>query len=434
LKDISAMLLQKAKLTLVDYALISEAVPLNMLAERWEELKEKFALLPYPMDGIVLKFADEQFRRELGNTAHHPRGEIAYKFTNRSAQSCLLGVEWSFGKNCLTPVALLEPVDISGITIKRASLHNAQNLLDMDLKIGDTVTVERAGDVIPFIAAREPGHERRDPFITDCPACGSKVVRKGPELCCGNPDCPGAKLQLLTAAVRNLGIERLGEPTVAKLIAHCGVRSLRDLFELTENDIMKIDGFGEKSAANLIGEIRKAREVDDFQLVAALNIPNVGVNIAKLMLEKYSFEELRNLPESELANISGIGPERAAAVAKAMQERQAELDELLAAVSLRRSEKSGDEPTICFTGKMPEKRSYYEKLARERGFRAVDSVTAALTLLVAADINENSTKLRNARKHGVQIMPLAEFLSGNSEKAPGSEPEENLFGDLPLFS
>jgi DNA ligase (NAD+) len=117
-----------------------------------------------------------------------------------------------------------------------------------------------------------------------------------------------------------------------------------------------------------------------------------------------------------------------------MQERQAELDELLAAVSLRRSEKSGDEPTICFTGKMPEKRSYYEKLARERGFRAVDSVTAALTLLVAADINENSTKLRNARKHGVQIMPLAEFLSGNSEKAPGSEPEENLFGDLPLFS
>lgn len=434
LKDISAMIMQKAKLTLVDYTLISEAVALCDLAAKWEELKTQFAALPYPMDGIVLKFADGEFRRQLGNTAHHPRGEIAYKFTNRSAKSRLLDVEWSFGKNCLTPVALLEPVDISGITIKRASLHNAQNLLDMDLMIGDSVTVERAGDVIPFIASREAGTERRTPFITHCPACGSSVIRKGPELCCSNAGCPGAKLQLLTAAVRNLGIERLGEPTVAKLIASCGVRTLRDLFELTEQDLLKIDGFGEKSAANLIGEIRKAREVDDYQLIAALNIPNVGMNIAKMMLEKYSFEQLRTLSETELSEIPGIGPERAAAFAAAMRERTAELDELLGAVTLRHPDAVGSGQTICFTGKMPEKRSFYENLARERGYRPVDSVTAALTLLVAADINDNSSKLRNARKYGVPILPLQEFLAGDAgESRDDGAESRNEFSGLPLF-
>lgn len=440
LKDISDMLAQHAKLTLVDYSLISEAVTVADLAEKWETLKEKFAALPYPMDGIVLKFADLDFRESLGNTAHHPRGEIAYKFTNRSVRSCLLDVEWSFGKNCLTPVALLEPVELSGITIKRASLHNAQNLEDMDLKIGDAVMVERAGDVIPFIASREAGAERRDPFISECPACRSILERRGPELCCPNKECPGARLQLLTAAIRNLGIERLGEPTVAKLITHCGVRNLRDIFGLTADDLLKIEGFAAKSAANLIGEIRKARTVDDFALIAALNIPGVGVNIAKMMLEKYPFEQLRTLPAETLAEIPGIGPERAAAVSAAMTERSAELDELLGAVSLRNSEAApAGQKTICFTGKMPEKRSWYEALAATRGYRAVDSVNSTLTLLVAADVNDQSSKLRNARKFGVQIVALDEFLAADAPVentvADGETGDGNAgFEDLPLFS
>ena len=429
LKDIAEMRLQKAKLTLVDYNLISVPVTLDALADRWEELKAGFADLPYPMDGIVLKFADAEFRKSLGSTAHHPRGEIAYKFTNRSAPSRLLGVEWSFGKNCLTPVALLAPVELSGITIKRASLHNAQNLVDMDLMIGDDVTVERAGDVIPFIAGRTPGADRKSPFITECPACGSALVRRGPELCCPNAGCPGSGLQLLVAAIRNLGIERLGEPTVAKLMRHCGVRHLRDIFNLTMKDLLQLEGFGAKSAANLLAEIAKAREVDDFQLLSALNIPNVGANIAKLLLAAYPLEQLRQCGVDQLAEVPGIGPERAAAVAAAMRDRAAELDELLAAVTVRHAAApAADRPTICFTGKMPEKRSYYEKLAAERGYRAVDAVTSTLTLLVAADVNDSGTKLRNARKFGVKIVSLPEFLaSGPAESASG-------FSDLPLFS
>lgn len=435
LKDIVPMLAQGAKLTLVDYSLISESVPLNELVPRWEELKKNFAGLPYPMDGIVLKFADQQFRDSLGSTAHHPRGEIAYKFTNSSCETTLLNVQWSFGKNCLTPVAELVPVELSGITIRRASLHNVQNIIDSGIMIGDFVVVERAGDVIPFIASSRPGEERTSPLISDCPACSTRLIRRGPELCCPNPDCPGSRLQLLCAAVRNLGIERLGEPTVAKLMKKFGIRHLRELFDLNTSDIIKLDGFAGKSAQNLHDEIQKARVVDDFQLLAALNIPGIGVNIAKLILDRYSLTELRTVAPEVLAEIPGIGPERAQAVCSCLQERGDELDELLSAVTIRKRESEELLPGICFTGKMPEKRTFYENLARQNGYAPMDSVTGKLALLVAADVNENSTKLKNARKLGIKIVSLTEFLSMvNGESGKENEDLNSEFADLPLFS
>ena len=432
LKDISLMLIQGAKLTLVDYNLISEPVKLCDLKSKWEEIKSSFASLPYPMDGIVLKFADTAFRESLGATAHHPRGEIAYKFTNSSAQTTLLGVEWSFGKNCLTPVAELAPVELSGITIKRATLHNVQNILDMGLMIGDTVTVERAGDVIPYIAASTAGENRISPLIKECPACKSALIRKGPELCCPNADCPGSQLQLLTAAVKNLGIERLGEPTVAKIMKKFHIRHLKELFDLTQDDFRMLEGFARKSSENLYTEIQKAREVDDFQLLAALNIQGIGVNTAKLILEKFPIEALRTATVDSLAEIQGIGPERATAVVSSLAERSSELDELLSAVTVRKAgNNSAEQKGICFTGKMPEKRSFYEKLAAAHGYTPVPSVTSKLAVLVAADVNEDSSKLKSARKLGIKIISTDEFLA-SLESIPAKE-EYKEFNDLPLF-
>ena len=427
LKDIQEMLIQHAKLTLVDYDLISRKLPLDTLAARWEELKADFASLPYPMDGIVIKFADRAFRESLGSTAHHPRGEIAYKFTNVSCRTELIGVEWSFGKNCLTPVAQLKPVELSGITIKRASLHNAQNIIDMGLMIGDEVTVERAGDVIPYIASSTPGTTRKSPWIEVCPACGSQVVRMGPELTCANADCPEFALQRLLASLRNLGIERLGEPTLRKLIKDLGMPpKLAALFELTPVDLLKIDGFAAKSADNLIREIQKARNVDEVQLLASLNIPNVGANIAAVILEKFSIQQLREVDTGTLATIPGIGPERAGAIKETLAAKSDELDELLLALNVSRaSVVSGDLPTVCFTGKMPEKRSFYQNLAAQRNMKAVDSVSSSLSLLVAADVNGSSSKLAAARKFGVRIVSLDEFLNSDAETANESASEVN---------
>ena len=136
------------------------------MKKKWPIILEKIENLPYPMDGIVVKLADSNYSNSLGNTAHHPRGQIAFKFTGIRKETKLLDVDWSFGKNCLTPVAELEPVDIGGITIRHATLHNVQNIIDKDIQIGDTVTVERAGDVIPYIVESKACETRKSCLIT----------------------------------------------------------------------------------------------------------------------------------------------------------------------------------------------------------------------------------------------------------------------------
>lgn len=429
LKDISEMLIQGAKLTLVDYNLISIPATLDELAERWEKLKLELAELPYPMDGIVIKLADREYRRSLGATAHHPRGEIAYKFTNASSVTTLTGVEWSFGKNCLTPVALLEPVDLSGITIKRASLHNAKNIEDMQIMIGDTVTVERAGDVIPYIVSGVPGSERRSPWITECPSCRTALVRRGPELCCPNAECPETLLFNLLASVRSFGIERLGEPTLRKLVEKFGIRHLHQLLLLTADDLLQLEGFKERSANNLADELVRSRNTSAANIIAALNIPNVGANIAALLLEKYSLEELRSLDTDALAAINGIGPERAGAIRAAFEQDKNELDQLLQVVTLAETSTSDSSaPTVCFTGKMPEKRSFYENVARQLGMRPVDSVTSTLDLLVTADLGSGSSKIRNARKFGIKIITPDEFMNLQKNR-PDDEKKETDFSE-----
>lgn len=430
LKEIDDMVAQGAKLTLVDYEMISYNVTFKEFPERWAGIVEEIEALPYPMDGIVVKLADEQYAVELGTTAHHPRGQIAFKFSGIRKQTKLLGVEWSFGKNCLTPVAKLEPVDIGGITIRHATLHNAQNVIDKDIHIGDTVTVERAGDVIPYIVSAEPGETRESCLIEHCPCCGSQLERSGPELCCPNEDCFETRLQRLTAAVKSIGIERLGEPNIRRMMTMLGVKTLKDIFDLTLMDILKLDGFQAKSANNLFREIAKARNVNDYQLLAALNIPGIGPNVAKVLLAQYSLEELRNLSEEELAEINGIGPERASAIRSMLAAQADFINEMLECVNVISSKGGATRPTICFTGKMPEKRSYYENLAESRGFSPVSTVNSELAVLVAADPGASGGKLTKARNAGVKIVALDDWLNEQDSTEPAGTTEDDLFANF----
>ena len=190
-----------------------------------------------------------------------------------------------------------------------------------------------------------------------------------------------------------------------------GVRHLSDLFELKVMDILRLDGFAEKSAANLIEEIRKARVVNDYQLLAALNIPNIGVNVAKVIFEHCDFARLRTMTAEELGAIPGIGPERARALVSELAAQSDYLDELLGALQVVHATSAAGRPTVCFTGKMPEKRSWYEKLATANGYTPVDDVTSSLSLLVAADVNATGGKLTKAAKLGIRVLPLEEFLA-----------------------
>ena len=431
LLDISDMRRQGAKLTLVDYEMISYPVKYSELEKRWPELLEKIENLPYPMDGIVIKLADEEYSESLGNTAHHPRGQIAFKFSGIRKETILKDVKWSFGKNCLTPVAEIEPVEIGGVTIQHASLHNAQNIIDKDIHINDRVVIERAGDVIPYIVSALPGKHRRDPMISECPNCGQTLLRKGPELCCPNPKCSATRLKLLTAAVKNIGIERLGEPNIKKMMTYLGVITLKDIFELKLTDILQLEGFKDKSARNLFREIANARKVADFQVLAALNVPNIGTNIAKKIMREYTLDELRAMTIEDMINIDTIGPERAKALHAQLSEQNDFINELLAALEVRQTKGGETEtrPTICFTGKMPQKRSYYEKLAAENGFDAVSAVTKELSILVALAPTSGGGKISKAAKAGVKIVTLDDWLKSieNSKEEATETAEDDLF-------
>ena len=329
LKEIGPMLEQGAKLTFVDYNLFSETVKYSELRSRWEALCRELSALPYPMDGIVVKLADEAYSDSLGSTAHHPRGQMAFKFTNRRHVSKLVNVVWSFGKNCLTPVAEFEPVEIGGTTIRNASLHNLQNILDRDIQIGDYVEVERAGDVIPYIAAVTPGPERRSCVISKCPSCGHDLVVELPELRCVNPDCEETIVQRLLAAVRILGIDGIGESNVRRMVRNLGIRHLSRMFELGVLDWRQLDGIGDTAAKKLYRQIQAARKTPDWKLLTALNIKGIGPNIAKLLLEKISFGELRSATAEALSEIGGIGPERAGMLKKELERQADSIDELL---------------------------------------------------------------------------------------------------------
>ncbi len=423
-----------AFLSFVDYELHSEEVLLKDLESEWQQLLADFEKLPYPMDGIVIKIADRKYRDELGNTAHHPRGEIAYKFQNASKESMLIDVVWSFGKNCLTPVAEIKPVELNGITIRHATLHNIQNIIDRDIQIGDTVTVERAGDVIPYIASSEPGLLRQSALIEHCPCCDSLLVRQGPEICCVNPDCMETNLQKLLAAVRNIGIEELGEPTLRLLMTQFNIRAIDGLFELKKDDFLKLPGFQNLSAANLYNEIQSARKTSDYQLLAALNVPHIGPNIAKLILKEYTLDELFSLNVENLSAIKGIGPERAKALAAALIAEKELIDSLKKILTITPTKGLAEKPSVCFTGKMPEKRSYYEEAAALNGMNAVDDVNKNLSLLVCASLQENSTKLAKARKLGIAVKELDEWLSSLEnlpQKTEDSAEEDD--GQLSLF-
>ena len=249
-------------------------------------------------------------------------------------------------------------------------------------------------------------------------------MRRGPELCCPNPDCPETRLFNLLAAIRNFGIERLGEPTLRKLIDKFGIRHLHQVLTLSPADILQIEGFQQRSAANLANELKRSRTSSPARLISALNIPNVGSNIATLLLKKYPFDQLRTASADELAAIPGIGPERAAAIVQTLHAEAENIDKLLEVITLQTdTEADSSLPTVCFTGKMPEKRSFYEKLARERNMLPVDSVNSSLSLLVAADISGSSSKINAAKKHNIKIISLQDFLAGTSLRA--TETAEN---------
>jgi DNA ligase (NAD+) len=395
--------------------------------EYCQRLEARRDSLDYEIDGAVLKVDELALQRKLGATSKHPRWAIAYKFAPRGAPTLLQDIAVQVGRTGkLTPVAVLAPVVVGGVTVTRATLHNFEEVKRKDLRIGDTVIVQRAGDVIPEVvgpvAANRTGKERPVKEPASCPACGGQVGRREEEvdLRCLNRACPSQLLWVLRhyASRDAMDIEGLGPKTVELLLAEGAIEDLADLYLLTHEKLVGLPRFEELAATNLLEgiEASKGRTLDRF--LFGLGIRHVGKVTAQDLAHHFgSLEAIRAASQEQLEAVDGIGPETVESIKEffADEDNARLVQDLLAAgVDPKPPPKRADGPlsgeTVLFTGTLESlSRAAAQKKAQDAGARVVTSMSKDVTILVAGE--KAGSKLAKAQALGVTILDEAAFLS-----------------------
>jgi DNA ligase (NAD+) len=339
---------------------------LDEVIEYCKELEELRDDLDYEIDGAVIKVNELEHQRTLGATTKHPRWAIAYKFKARQATTKLLDIRVQVGRTgALTPVAVLEPIELGGVTISRATLHNEDEIKRKGLKIGDIVLVERSGDVIPqvvkVISEKRTGSEKPFAMPNKCPVCDGEVERPEGEVRwrCLNLQCPAQLKRRIGhfAAKGAMDIEHLGPETIDKLLDAKLIAGLEDLYSLKKEDLLKLEGFEEKSADNLISAIEESKTKELSRLIHALGIRHVGQYSAQLLASHFrSLDRLSQAMYYQLENIKGIGKETAeSVVAFFSDEENKKLIQILKEMGLNPQAKEKgplDGKQFVFTGSM----------------------------------------------------------------------------------
>ena len=397
-------------------------------ANRWNQERNT---LDFQTDGLVVKVDDLRQRERLGSRSKSPRWTIAFKYEAEQAITRLLGIHVQVGKTGkITPVAELEPVQLAGTTVKRATLHNADELERKDIMVGDAVVIQKAGEIIPQVVRVETdarkGTETRFQFPKTCPSCGARVERSGDEVAyyCTNPPsrCPDQlKEWLRWYAHRDaMDIDGLGEKLIDQLVDKKLVTSLADLYRLDAQTLAGLERMGKKSADNLVQALdaSKHRTLDRF--ITGLTIHHVGTRMAEIIAGRVkTLDQLRTMSLAELESLPEVGPIVAASIHDYFQdpENQALLDDLAAAgVSpepLQTAQAKGGTlsfagKTFVLTGTLPKRsRAEAEALIKERGGKVSGSVSKMTSYVLAGD--EPGSKREKARQLGIPIIDEAEF-------------------------
>lgn len=378
--------------------------------ERWKGIVDWFnSIRKYPTDGLVVKLADQEYANSLGFTEHHPLGAIAFKFYGATVWAKLVDVIWQAGKDCLSPVGILRPVELGGVTISRVTLHNADIVEQLNIHIGDDVEIERAGEVIPHVLNRKSGQWSKPAIPNNCPICGSVVARRGTDLICTNPECVGMKFQRLMASLELFEIDGLGEKTVRQLWEDGRLESPADIFKVPSDVLGQLTGFSSYSGDKLWSSIHSVKFLDEATVLATTNTPGVGKSMYEKILKRTDFETLLHATSEDwLAMFPDVGSKRAAAIIETIQASQDYIQDLLRYVAIRKTV-AKETKTVCFTGKMDKPRKFYQDEAKKHGWRPVDGVAKDLTLLVTTEIDRASSKMTAAKKQGVKIVTMEQW-------------------------
>jgi DNA ligase (NAD+) len=395
--------------------------------QTWDKKRYDF---PIETDGMVVKVNSLRFQQQCGSTSHHPRWAIAYKFAAKQAHSKLLKVEFQVGRTgAITPVAKIEPVPLAGVTISSISLHNEEFILEKNILINDTVIVERAGEVIPYIAGvvteMRNGTESKIEFPRECPSCQSPLVKPEEESIwrCDNADCPAQTEERTVHFVSKdaMDIDGLGRSIVVDFIQRGFIKTIEDIYRLPYADILQLEGWKEKSVSNLKSGIEDSKSRPLWRLINALGVRHVGVTTSKdISGHIQSIFDLTKMSMEQLTNIEGIGPKVAHSIFDFFQTpSNVHLIEELKALGVNTENRPEDSlaknnklegKTFLFTGSLQQfTRDKAKQLVEENGGKLLSSVSANLNYLVVGE--EAGSKLTKAQKiETIVILTEDEFL------------------------
>ncbi|MCI0641579.1 MAG: NAD-dependent DNA ligase LigA [Gemmataceae bacterium] len=385
--------------------------------------------LPYDTDGMVVKVNDFEQRRRLGTTSKSPRWVVAYKFAAEQGLTKLESIDVQVGKlGTLTPVANLTPVKLAGTTVSRASLHNAEFISSKDIRVGDMVVVEKAGEIIPYVVRAEhgarTGAEKKFEFPKKCPHCGSPVEldKNGTFYrCTGGRNCTAQIKEILRAFARRsaMDIEGLGVKIIDQLVDTGLVNSIPDVYRLTLEKLLELERMGEKSAQNLLDGIQASKERGLARLLAGMAIQHVGDSVADLLAREFgSMDELMNAKAERLSQINGVGPVLAESIHAYFQSPASrKVIEELRELGVKMTEEKPAKPkggadltgkTVVVTGSLKKyEREEIEAVIRQLGGKAAGSVSKNTAFVVAGE--KAGSKLDKAKELGVQVMTEEEF-------------------------
>ena len=392
----------------------------------------------FPSDGLVALYDDIAYGESLGTTAKFPRNSLAFKWADETRETTLREIEWSPSRTGLiNPIAVFDPVELEGTTVSRASVHNVSIVKELELGIGDTIQVYKANMIIPQIA--ENLTRSGNLTIPDiCPVCGkeARVIKENEveSLYCMNPDCVAKKIKAFTLFVSRdaMNIDGLSEATLEKFIARGFIHNFGDIFEIGKyrDEIVSMEGFGEKSFENLMDSLEKARETTPAKVIYSLGIANIGLANAKVICRHFGddLDEIRRAGEEEISAIDGIGPVIARSLAEYFrkEENNRKLDHLLAHLHLH-SEETAEEQSFAgmnfvITGSLEHfsNRSEAKALIESMGGKVTGSVTGKTSYLINNDKTSGSSKNKKAAELGIPVLSEEEFL-----KLAGRDPKES---------
>ena len=387
------------------------------LSKTIEEAKEFMSEGDYLIDGIVFSLNDQKWHRELGETAHHPRYKMAFKFQGESKDTIINEILWGVSRNgILTPVANVEPVELSGAMISRVTLHNFGLVRQYNLKAGDKIEIVRSGEVIPKFLAVKESVDKEFTYPTSCPSCDEGLKIIDIRLLCTNEKCPAIIKESILNYIQKIGIDDLSSKRLDELIKAELVLEIQDLYKLDMNMLLSLDKVKEKLATKLLAAIEKSKSVDLITFLSSLGISGGAYNkCEKVVFAGYdNLEKVKKLSPEKLMNIDGFAEKSSVDFFNSLSEKFSLIEELekvgFTFEEIIKNETKLTDKKVCITGSLSEKRSVIEAKIRDASGVVVSSVTKNTDILVTNDQTSGSSKLKKAQALGIDILTEAELI------------------------